>query len=664
MFINFSNHSSENWSEKQRDAALEYGEIKDYPFPQVEADATEEMIKKLTMEIVGEIVDMNPSAVMCQGEFTLAYSVTSELQKRGIKVLSACSDRESVEWTDGDGVHKESRFVFTRFREYPGTAVAKKPAINEEKAEAIQKDKNYQAVPSNNKHKNVLIMAMSTISPNVRTTMFSYKTKDGKAGSVIGRYQLDPIPKMLSIELGKVGECLDRVIMLCTEKVKEETTFTTEEDGKHEDESPIDYFKEQIKNYKNPEVLDDDFYSMITVNENKPEEGVNKAVQAIRKIKGEDNVEMRLYLDTHGGLRGVQRVLEATISLLKLEGISIENTYSVEYVEYVENGVNKKKSEIRSEEENMRIYDFVSGIHEFSSSGRTDSLIQYIPRDNKLVNAMTKISNSIQWCSVKKFEEGLTELREELKRNADEDGYLKIFKEYIEKDYGVLIRANSVIDEIEWCLKKHYYQQAVSLLESRMSQYYITNGWISNNITGGTNTNWQYNQHRNQYELQVNGRINRFTLNEIFNSVINDRRDINGNNLKDIITLWDRKFNQLSARILEEKRIKLDSSKTQFIGFDDSDTAILKEVFRDFTVDYRSSDSELIDGFIINNKILNNREMFRYFMAIMALHKNLKMVRNEMNHIDRFTYDPEKVKLAMDYFIKWVREFDEELAKM
>ncbi len=96
MFINLSNHPSAHWSEKQCQAAKQWGEIIDYPFPQVAPDATWEDIQKKAEKIVTEVCDLakeQPSAVMCQGEFTLTYALVRRFKEKHVTVLSACSER-------------------------------------------------------------------------------------------------------------------------------------------------------------------------------------------------------------------------------------------------------------------------------------------------------------------------------------------------------------------------------------------------------------------------------------------------------------------------------------------------------------------------------------------------------------------------------------------
>lgn len=119
MIINFSNHPSSKWSDKQKEAAAKWGEIKDIPFPEVDPLACEEELVELAEEIVNEIVANKPEAVMCQGEFTLSYSVIRRLIEVGIPVYAACSRRYVNESKDSEGqIKKVVLFKFERFRRY------------------------------------------------------------------------------------------------------------------------------------------------------------------------------------------------------------------------------------------------------------------------------------------------------------------------------------------------------------------------------------------------------------------------------------------------------------------------------------------------------------------------------------------------------------------
>lgn len=119
MLINHSNHKSINWSEKQKKAALEYGQIIDKQFPIIQPEWNEEEVEQLAYNNAKEIIAMKPNAVMCQGEYLYTFMLVNYLKENGIIVLAACSKRITVETTDADNkTMRESQFEFVRFRRY------------------------------------------------------------------------------------------------------------------------------------------------------------------------------------------------------------------------------------------------------------------------------------------------------------------------------------------------------------------------------------------------------------------------------------------------------------------------------------------------------------------------------------------------------------------
>ena len=118
MFINFSNHPSKNWGGEQLAAAKEYGEVIDMAFPAVASDASTEEVHAQADHYVEQILQKKPACVLCQGEFCLSYHVIHKLKESGIKVVAACSDRETQEVTEQGTTKKVSYFVFKQFREY------------------------------------------------------------------------------------------------------------------------------------------------------------------------------------------------------------------------------------------------------------------------------------------------------------------------------------------------------------------------------------------------------------------------------------------------------------------------------------------------------------------------------------------------------------------
>lgn len=118
MFVNFTNHPSENWDQNQLDASMAYGEIVDVPFPNVDVTYNEDEVRVLAENAVAEIMALNPTCVLCQGEFNLAYLVISILIEKGIPVVAACTERVVEEHREGGIYKKVSQFKFVKYRRF------------------------------------------------------------------------------------------------------------------------------------------------------------------------------------------------------------------------------------------------------------------------------------------------------------------------------------------------------------------------------------------------------------------------------------------------------------------------------------------------------------------------------------------------------------------
>lgn len=119
MFLNVSNHPSSKWDKEQLEAAEKWGKIEDIAFPVVPPEAEEEEIEAMAEKLSAQILSYSPDAVMCQGEFTLCFSIVNKLKLQEIPVMAACSGRFVEEHEDEDGnCVKKVLFRFERFREY------------------------------------------------------------------------------------------------------------------------------------------------------------------------------------------------------------------------------------------------------------------------------------------------------------------------------------------------------------------------------------------------------------------------------------------------------------------------------------------------------------------------------------------------------------------
>lgn len=128
MLINLSNHPSEKWDEKQKQAAIdEYGWIEDIQFPAINPAATEDEVAELAQKYLQECLmkfemanipvaqQAHNEAVHIQGEFTFVYRLVNLLKTKNIKCVASTSERNVIKEKDGS---KTLVFNFVKFREY------------------------------------------------------------------------------------------------------------------------------------------------------------------------------------------------------------------------------------------------------------------------------------------------------------------------------------------------------------------------------------------------------------------------------------------------------------------------------------------------------------------------------------------------------------------
>ena len=566
---------------------------------------------------------------------------------------------------------------------------------------ALFKDDTPEKHAPSDKHYNVLLLALSTFGRNVNPNKFIYVDENGKEDKVIGRYQLDPVPKMLYKTLyQKEQGTLDKIIMLCTSKTLEKVAEVPIGTEKIYDISPIDYFKDQIRDYMRPDTDDEELFQAIEVDLTSPYHGIQSVITTLRSIKAaHEDQTLNLYLDTHGGLRGIQRIMEATVSLLKSEDIDVREAYAVEYSD------NGTKS-IVSETENMKIYDFVSGVNEFFSCGRADTLMKYkenleqtheakkesssknifTKEENQLITAISDVATGIQWCSIPAFDQGIKDLQKIFPetsestakntstessdtKNIDKGSYLDIYRTNIQKDYSTLLKKDhTVLDEIEWCINKGFYQQALTLIESKISGLLVyelklftfTRPQGIKQEKDGKTIHYSYTCiNKNNNEIKKT-----FTINNVFNDYIyafnRIRKSNNNSNEKFTIEynkpwIGDENFNKLTVAKYENFK--------QTISYP---TGInISDIFENASSHLSSKDYDKFNE-NTNDKIpwKNSLKMANgldsgkqnLLFKILVLHKTLKRVRNNMNHAaDDSPFKVPAINLALTEYMSWLR---------
>jgi CRISPR-associated Csx2 family protein len=119
LLINLSNHPYSSWATEQTNAAqLQFGEICDLSFPQIQPQATKKEIHTLALDYLQRIQQLGPpptTAIHIMGEMTFTYTLIQMLQNEGYRCYASTTTREVYEQEPGK---KTTIFKFVNFREY------------------------------------------------------------------------------------------------------------------------------------------------------------------------------------------------------------------------------------------------------------------------------------------------------------------------------------------------------------------------------------------------------------------------------------------------------------------------------------------------------------------------------------------------------------------
>lgn len=175
--------------------------------------------------------------------------------------------------------------------------------------------------------------------------------------------------------------------------------------------------------------------------------------------------ELTVHADMTGGFRHTSMLMLSIIQLLKYRGVKIgEILYSEPTSRVV-----YRVTEIQ------RMFTLITGADEFVKFGSVEALNEYFgekppPAVKTLLEAMNRFSEAIKICRTSAIETELKNLGEHIKEfraEPDKDLKSELFAKIIdtiEREYGQLIGgAESRAEIIRWCMRKGFWQQAMTL---------------------------------------------------------------------------------------------------------------------------------------------------------------------------------------------------------
>lgn len=574
----------------------------------------------------------------------------------------------------------------------------------ENKLQELVKD-----IKSNPNEKNVLLLAMSIISREKQVSKYAIDNsiKDlfnqGNAeGSYV--YQLEPVPKMLVEELAKNNEKLDYIYALNTYKSKNTKTYLTNGNDKsiyysdeYKEYTAFEYFQERCS-----KIIDKEDIIDIPVEKEINDADVSMAlynfttelVQLTKKYK------VNLYVDLHGGFRETATVLDAILMLIKdINNIELKDVYSIEYPDSI--------GTIKSVKRTSNIYDFVGGMQEFLSFGRSNGLIKYVEEemekesnDNELheknqalVDAINMFSDGISLNQAGLFSDRLSELADKVNCVSYEKNF-GIVKQLISNNYVVYIdkienkngeqsrydllgiERNYLPAQLKWCLDKDLLQQTLTLIESVMIESLINEGIVSYpervNDFKKAFDDWV---NLSLFKFECDGQV-RVVKEGTVEREMEERDSMSYfDGYTEFFCGMDEKLavqgkskhaieNEILREILDHRNYGMSPTKY----YESCKFSIYQSCSKGIKTGYidRRNNSVKYNKYYLRTNIplvkalRNNSDYVNEFYKLLFIHRGLKMYRNKVSHANA----EESIRLSKDDLKRWIELYIEVLDKL
>ena len=546
-------------------------------------------------------------------------------------------------------------------------------------------------IKSNPNEKNVLLLAMSTLPGKKGVTRYFEKKS-----SVDGNYlsQLEPVPKMLAELLSKEGKKLDYIYVLNSWQTENKKVFVSNDESKniyysneYKEYTAFEYFNERCTS-----LIDSENIINISLEKVKDKVEVSQALYDFTNqlIELTKDSTINLYVDIHGGLRDSFTVVDSVLMLMKnMYNVNLVDMYSVKQKDV------KTGYEVVSVKNEYTIYDFVGGMHEFLSFGRSNGLIKYVEeemekesddselheKNQALVDAINMFSDGISLNQAGLFSDRLSELAGKVngvsyKKNF---GIVKQlisnnYVAYIDKienkngeqsQYDLLgIEKNYLPAQLKWCLDKDLLQQTLTLIESVMIEFLISEGivsypeciedykdafddWVNLSLFEyGSNRTRIMKCNGEECEMHPGQPMSYFKeYTEFFCRMDNDLAE-QGKSKIEI-------ENEILRRIYNHRNRSINPNE-YYLKCEDSVYRHCQYGIRAGRMHYEKFDIPLVE------RLRNNSDYVNEFYKLLFIHRGLKMYRNKVSHANA----EESIRLSKDDLRRWIELYIEVLDKL
>ncbi|MBR2522809.1 MAG: hypothetical protein IKE53_00015 [Clostridiales bacterium] len=149
--------------------------------------------------------------------------------------------------------------------------------------------------------------------------------------------------------------------------------------------------------------------------------------------------------------------------------------------------------DVSDDTESYGISELVAATRTFLQYGKVDMIVDYWKRYGsknerveQMIYAMRHIDIGISLCTISEIEDGIAKLRHlfSTEREGWEDDYycnlFAIIGSGIKRDYGPLLEKDTTefIDLVKWAYRKKFYQQTLTLIESKAPMEFVNRGFF------------------------------------------------------------------------------------------------------------------------------------------------------------------------------------------
>lgn len=344
--------------------------------------------------------------------------------------------------------------------------------------------------------KHILLFFLSNIHLNKETGEFIHSKYLGQNGRIFDCVQTNEAA--VDYMMSDLDTGLDALFFFSSNKTKECLTMPSK--GELVSKTHIDWFKERVCN-KYP-ALQNAFHNVDYDEKKDADESIRQVTEMTEMIKSyideSDDKDICLHADMTGGFRHASMMMLSVMQLLRqYQGIRIGKVlYSnwmkrkKEYGNASLKGFNEEEQSYKQADINLtepmgvvedvtevhRMFLLISGTDEFVNYGSVKEINRYFANRPKsreleqLITTMDSFSDAIKICRTDKIESVVRNLQKcinEFACNTCKTVHERIFSQIITilvKEYGDLLHQGvTKLDIIDWCIRKDFLQQAMTL---------------------------------------------------------------------------------------------------------------------------------------------------------------------------------------------------------